>query len=241
MSVLNILVPMAGRGSRFRSAGFDVPKPLIPVSGQPMVEWALKPFRSLEADFKFIFVALREDLDSGLRNLLQDQGEIIELEEVKDGAVQSALAARDMINTNTPLLIANCDQYLEWDINEWMAHVSSYDAAVLAFRSVNPHHSYIATEGPLVVEVREKEVISDLAVAGVYFYKTGKLFVSGAQQLIESGNRTKGEFYISPIFNELLKMGNEVTYGEIANDKSHMLGTPEELQNFKDYLETGNK
>ena len=232
---------MAGRGSRFREAGFDKPKPMIEVCGRPMIDWALESFSNLSTKHRFIFVALESDLSSGLRQKLEDLGEIISLEGLKDGAVQSALSARHLIDSEQPLLLANCDQYIEWDVNAWLSELDDYDGAALAFRANNPHHSYLLAQGKDVTVVREKEVISDLAVAGVYYYASGHQFVDGADALIEANEKTNGEFFISPIFNQLLSKGLRITFGEIPREDCHMLGTPEELRAFEKLWEERQK
>ena len=239
MTSINVLIPMAGRGSRFREAGHALPKPMIPVAGKPMIEWAIDSLTGLRAEHRFIFVALEEDLRAGLSTLLEDKGEIVSLHQLREGAVQSALAARHLIESDHPLIIANCDQYIEWDINEWLDGSAGFDCSTVAFRSNNSHHSYLVTREKQVEVVREKEVVSDLAVAGMYFYRRGTLFTQGADSLIASDEKTNGEFYISPIFNQLIAEGATVTFTEIQRKDSHMLGTPEEVADFESLVKQG--
>ena len=237
--MINVLIPMAGRGSRFREAGFDLPKPLIPVAGKAMVDWALESVSGMGEDLRLIFVALEEDLDSGLYHHLRGLGDIVSIPELTDGAVQSALAARSLIENETPLVIANCDQYIDSDLSAWLVSSRGFDASVLTFNSTNAHHSYIKAKGSHVQEVREKEVISDLAVAGIYYYGRGSMFTEGADDLIKQRDMTNGEYYISPIFNILIQKGFSVTFSTIPRESSHMLGTPEELKLFEDRLKRG--
>lgn len=237
--MLNILMPMAGRGSRFRDAGFDLPKPMIPINGKPMVEWAAAPLVRISSNFRFIFVALEEDLGSGLGSVLSRLGEVVALKEMKEGAVQSALAARHLVDSKDPLLLANCDQFIDWELDSWLDFCRHDDGSVLTFTSSNPHHSYVEAEMGRVKRVKEKEVISNQAVAGLYWYKTGALFVKGAEMLVESQERTNGEYYVSPIFNHLISTGATVSHMEIPADRTHMLGTPEELSIFKKKINGG--
>lgn len=229
---INILVPMAGRGRRFREAGYVDPKPMISIAGRPMIDWSLESLSGLSSPHRFIFIALKEDLDSGLRKLLESRGEIVSIPDVTEGAVNTTLLASHLIEDETPLVIANCDQYLDWDFNLFLDSTDGFDCSVVVFESDNPHHSYIETSDTRVTRVREKEVISPLACGGVYFYRKGHDYLMGAKRLIEDQDRTNGEFYITPIFNKLIQAGRTVTYFKIENDKKHMLGTPEEVDVF---------
>lgn len=233
---INILVPMAGRGRRFREAGYVDPKPMISIAGRPMIDWSLESLSGLSSPHRFIFIALKEDLDSGLRKLLEPRGEIVSIPDVTEGAVNTTLLASHLIEDETPLVIANCDQYLDWDFNLFLDSTDGFDCSVVVFESDNPHHSYVETADTRVTRVREKEVISPLACGGVYFYRKGHDYLMGAKRLIEDEDRTNGEFYITPIFNKLIQAGRTVTYFKIENDKKHMLGTPEEVDVFLEKL-----
>ena len=230
--MLNVLVPMAGKGKRFRDAGYSQPKPMISIAGKPMIDWALKSLSGLTVAHRFIFVALEDDLNAGLEPLLANRGEIVSIPNVTEGAVNTTLCAESFIANHDPLVIANCDQYLEWDFQTFINTSNGFDCSVVVFESTNQHHSYVETSGNEIVKVREKEIISSLACGGVYFYRSGLDYLMGAKKLIESNDRTNGEFYITPIFNKLIELDKKITYYKIPNTDKHMLGTPEEVQDF---------
>jgi dTDP-glucose pyrophosphorylase len=232
---------MAGRGKRFRDAGYSQPKPMISIAGKPMIDWALKSLGGLTMPHRFIFIALEEDLNAGLETLLANRGEVVSISNVTEGAVNTTLLAEHFIANNDPLVIANCDQYLEWDFQEFIHATNGFDCSVVVFESENPHHSYVETRGNEIVKVKEKEIISPLACGGVYFYRSGLDYTVGARKLIESNDRTNGEFYITPIFNKLIEVNKKITYFKIPNTKKHMLGTPEEVQDFLLRVDEGVK
>ena len=230
--MLNVLVPMAGKGKRFRDAGYSQPKPMISIAGKPMIDWALKSLGGLTVPHRFIFIALEEDLNAGLGPLLTSRGEVVSIPNVTEGAVNTTLCAENFVANNDPLVIACCDQYLEWDFQSFINSANGFDCSVVVFESENPHHSFVETRGIEVVKVKEKEIISPLAVGGIYFYRSGLDYITGAKKLIESNDRTNGEFYLSPVFNKLIELNKKITYFKIPNTNKHMLGTPEEVQDF---------
>jgi dTDP-glucose pyrophosphorylase len=238
---LNILIPMAGKGKRFKAAGYVEPKPLIPIAGRLMIEWSLESLAGTGIDPNFIFVALQEDLDRGLRDTLGSKGKIVAVPEVTEGAVNTTLLASHLIDAEYPLVVANCDQFLEWNFREFLESSSGYDCSVVVFESDNPHHSFIEAIGPDVIRVKEKEVISTLAIGGIYFYRKASDYFLGASELLRNNDRTNGEFYITPIFNHLIKKGKKVTYFVIDNERKHMLGTPEEVRVFLEKMARGKE
>jgi len=230
---------MAGKGKRFKDAGFFQPKPMISIADRPMIDWALKSLRGLTAPHRFIFLVLEDDLKAGLEPLLASRGEIVSIPNVTEGAVNTTLYAEHLVANNDPLVIANCDQYLEWNFQKFIDSTQGFDCSVVVFESQNPHHSFVETKGIEVVKVKEKQIISPLAIGGIYFYRSGLDYITGAKKLIESNDRTNGEFYISPIFNKLIELDKKITYFKIPNTKKHMLGTPEEVRDFLAKVEEG--
>lgn len=237
--MINIVIPMAGRGQRFTEAGYDKPKPLIDVVGAPMIKRVIDSLTLKNYRYNFIFIALQEHLDQGLEEYLKDKGTIIPLNVVTEGAACTTLMALKHINNNSPLVIANCDQYLEWDFDSFISRSSGYDGSVVVFNSTNPHHSYTLVKKDLVVEVAEKVVISDKACAGIYYYDKGSDYINSTITMIAKNIRTNNEFYIAPAYNEMLKEGKRITIHEIDVNKKHMLGTPYELKIFLDKVENG--
>lgn len=221
-NVLNIVIPMAGRSSRF----YNVPKPLIPVNGVPMIERVIENLKP-KREHRFIFVCLKEH-QKGLEPLLSNLGHIIWIDDVTEGAACTVLKAKELINNNDPLLISDCDQLIDMDLNDY--YESKYDATPLVVESIDPAFSYVRLENGKVVESAEKKVISNISPCGKHLFKHGKYFVEAAEKMIKADKRTNNEFYVTPVYNEML----DKNIGIYKAEGWHDIGTP---QNLKDYLE----
>ena len=171
---MNVLIPMAGLGQRFQAAGYDKPKPLIDVFGRPMIERVIDSLRG--SDINYIFVAQQQHAEMGLEDFLNPVGSVVWLSELTEGAACTTLLAKEYINNDEELVIANCDQYMEWNFEDFLSHSKEFDGCLATFNSTNPHHSYAKTKGNLVTEVAEKIVISDKASAGIYYFKNGSQY-----------------------------------------------------------------
>ncbi len=233
--MLNIVIPMAGRGSRFVKAGYTVPKPLIDIYGHPMVEYVVKNVAPLE-DHRFIFICQKEhleqfDLEHTLRRIAPGC-EIIPIDYVTEGAACTVLLAEHLIDTSDPLMIANSDQYVDMDINRYNAAMGDRDGLIMTLPSSDPKWSYIRfdSEG-LVTLVREKEVISSEATVGIYNYARGRDFVFYAKKMIRKNLRVNNEFYVAPVYNEMIEDGLKIGYFNVG-DNMYGLGTPDDLNDF---------
>jgi len=233
---LNVLIPMAGEGSRFTTAGYTFPKPLIDVKGKPMIQVVVE---NLNMDANFIFVVRKEhrekyNLDSLLK-LIAPGCQIVETDGLTEGAACTALLAKDFIDNDSPLFFANSDQFVEWDSNEFMYKMNetNADGGIVSFTATHPKWSFAKiNENGLVTEVAEKNPISDIATVGYYWWKNGSDFVKYAEQMIDRGLRINNEFYVCPVFNEAIADKKEIR--TFNTDGMWGLGTPEDL---KYYLE----
>lgn len=236
---LNVLIPMAGAGSRFAEVGYTFPKPLIEVNKKPMIQVVVE---NLGLDAHYIFVVQKEhrskyNLDS-LLNMITPSCDIVEADGLTDGAACTALLAKDLINNDCPLFFANSDQYVEWDPVSFMYNMqeTNADGGIVCFNSVHPKWSYAETNDlGRVIRVAEKDPISNLATVGYYYWKRGSDFVKYAEQMIQKDIRVNGEFYVCPVFNEAIKDDKHIRI--FIADKMWGLGTPEDLEyyigNFK--------
>ena len=237
---LNVLIPMAGAGSRFEAAGYTFPKPLIDVEGKPMIQVVVD---NLNMDANYIYVvqkAHREkyNLDT-LLNLITPGCKIVETNGLTEGAACTALLAKEFINNDAPLFFANSDQFVEWDSNEFMYKMNETkaDGGIVTFKAIHPKWSFAKiNELGLVTEVAEKNPISDNATVGYYFWKQGSDFVKYAEEMIAKDIRVNNEFYVCPVFNQAIEAGKEIRTFNI--NKMWGLGTPEDL-NY--YLEHYNR
>jgi len=233
---LNVLIPMAGAGSRFQQAGYTFPKPLIEVKGKPMIQVVVE---NLNIKANFIYVVQKEhrekyNLDT-LLNLITPNCKIVEVDGITEGAACTALLAKEYIDSENPLFFANSDQFVEWDSNEFLYKMNetNADGGIVSFRATHPKWSFAKIdEQGLVTEVAEKNPISDIATVGYYYWKNGSDFVKYAEEMIEQDVRVNGEFYVCPVFNQAIADGKEIRTFDIP--KMWGLGTPEDL---KEYLE----
>jgi HAD superfamily hydrolase (TIGR01509 family) len=237
---LNVLIPMAGAGSRFQQAGYTFPKPLIDVQSKPMIQVVVD---NLNIEATYIYVVQKEhrakyNLDT-LLNLITPNCKIVEVDGLTEGAACTTLLAKEYINNDSPLVMANSDQFLEWDSNEFMYKMieQKADGGIVTFKATHPKWSFAKVdEYGYVMEVAEKNPISDIATVGVYYWAKGSDYVKYAEQMISKDIRTNGEFYTCPTFNEAIGDGKKIKTFNI--DKMWGLGTPEDL---KYYLENYKK
>jgi HAD superfamily hydrolase (TIGR01509 family) len=231
---MNVLIPMAGAGSRFAQAGYTFPKPLIEVNGKPMIQVVVE---NLNVDAHFIFLVQKEHYEKynlkQLLNLIAPNCDIIQVDGLTEGAACTTLLAKELIDNDEPLLMANSDQYVEWNSNEclYAFTADAIDGGIVTFKATHPKWSFakIGDDG-LVTEVAEKNPISDNATVGIYFWKKGSDYVKYAEQMIEKNIRTNNEFYVAPVFNEAIADKKKIRVKEIK--KMWGIGTPEDLNYF---------
>jgi HAD superfamily hydrolase (TIGR01509 family) len=231
---LNILIPMAGAGSRFENAGYTFPKPLIDINRKPMIQVVVD---NLNIEGNFIFIVQKKhrskyNLDA-LLNLVAPNCKIIEVDGITEGAACTTLLAKDFIDDNNPLIIANSDQYIEWDSTEFMYKMNENDcdAGIVTFNSTHPKWSFVKIKDDgFVGEVAEKKPISNIATAGIYYWKRGSDYVKYAEEMINENIKINNEFYVCPVFNQAIRDNLKIKTYNI--DKMWGLGTPEDLNLF---------
>ena len=231
---MNILIPMAGAGSRFKNAGYDLPKPLIDIRGKPMIQHVVE---NLNVEGQYIFIVQKEhrqlyDLDNILKKISKNC-KIIETDRLTEGAACTTLLAKEYINTNDPLFISNSDHFFEWNAKNFFNEClhNEIDGNITVFNNTDPKWSFVKlNENGHVIEVAEKKVISDIATAGIYFWKKGSQYVKYSEQMINKNIRVNNEFYVCPVFNEAIQDGKKIKTYNI--EKMWGLGTPEDLQYF---------
>lgn len=229
----NILIPMAGNGSRFFNAGYKDPKPLIDVNGKPMIQRVVE---NIGIPGNYIFMVQAEhykkyNLEKVLTSL-SPGCKIVQVDGVTDGAARTALLAKQHIDNQRPLVIANSDQLLDWDSSEFMSQLLEIgaDGNMALFLANEDKWSYAKIKNNRIIEVAEKVVISNNASTGVYGWSKGSDYVRYAEQMIEKNIRVNNEFYICPVYNEAIK-DNKIILPMFV-DSMHGLGTPEDLDKF---------
>ena len=233
---LNVLIPMAGAGSRFEQAGYTFPKPLIEVKNKPMIQVVVD---NLNIKANYIYIVQKKhrekyNLDT-LLNLLTPECKIVEVDGLTEGAACTVLLAKEFIDNDAPLFFANSDQFVEWDSNEFMYKMNETDAdgGIVTFEATHPKWSFAKIDDKgLVTEVAEKNPISNIATVGYYYWKHGSDFVKYAEQMIDKNIRVNNEFYVCPVFNEAVGDNKQIRTFNVEGMWG--LGTPEDL---KYYLE----
>ena len=233
---MNILIPMAGAGSRFQQAGYTFPKPLIEVNNKPMIQVVVE---NLNIDANYIYVVQKShrekyNLDTML-NLVTPGCKIVEVDILTEGAACTALLSKEYIDNESPLFFANSDQFVEWDSNEFMYKMqeSDCDGGIVTFKATHPKWSFAKIDdNGFVTEVAEKNPISDNATVGFYYWKHGSDFVKYAEKMIDRNIRVNNEFYVCPVYNQAIEDFKKIRIFE--SEKMWGLGTPEDL---KFYLE----
>ena len=238
--MLNIVIPMAGAGSRFVNAGYKTPKPLILVGNHPMIQVVINNLRP-KSNHRFIFICqTSHNLAYNLNEKLKEWAPasiVIGIDGVTEGAACTVLAARSFINTQDPLMIANSDQWINADIDKYLDSMTSLqlDGYIMAMQANDPKWSFVQFDKTGLVErVVEKEVISDVATVGIYNFRAGSDFVAAAERMIKNNVRVNGEFYVAPVYNEMIAAGFKVGAYNIGPVGRGMygLGTPEDLNAF---------
>lgn len=230
---LNILIPMAGAGSRFEKAGYKKPKPLIDIDGLPMIQQVIK---NLNAKCNYIFIVQKEHvekyaIDTLLRNICENC-KIIIIDGITSGAAETVLRAKEFINNSNPLLIVNSDNLIEWDSVRTLSSFENknIDGAILTINAEGNKWSYAKVENDYVTEVAEKIQISNNATTGHYYWKHGCDFVNSAEDMIQKDIRFNNEYYVAPVYNQAIIKDKKIIISEV--EKFWSVGTPEDLDYF---------
>ena len=238
-SLPNILIPMAGSGSRFFNAGYKDPKPLIDVDGKPMIQRVVE---NIGIPGHYIFIVQAEHykkykLENALTSLVSGC-KIIQVDGITDGAARTALLATEYINNSNPLVIANSDQLLEWDNSKFISQLLEVgsDGNLSLFLANEDKWSYAKIQNNRIIEVAEKVVISNNASTGIYGWAKGSDYVKYAEQMIEKNIRVNNEFYICPVYNEAIQDNKRIL--PMFVDRMYGLGTPEDLESYISTLNT---
>jgi NDP-sugar pyrophosphorylase family protein len=236
--MIQIVVPMGGEGRAFAERGYTFPKPLVEVAGQPLVEIVVNNLKPSCAH-QFVFVCRQEHIEKfalgDVLNLIAPGCRIVPMGKPTAGALCSVLLGLEYLQHEDELLVANADQWIDAPIDSFLkaARDSNWDGALVTFPNTHPRWSYARTENDLVVAVAEKQPISRNATAGLYYFRRGIDFVRGAERRLLKNATFSGEYYVAPVYNELILSGKRVGIFPIEAAQMHGLGTPEEVERFQ--------
>ena len=233
----NIVIPMAGLGTRFEEKGYTDKKPFIDVNGKPMIQRVIENLDiEFDSKYEFILICLREDYDRYDFSIFDDiigheNWEVICLPKLTEGAAQTLLSAESYINTDIPMLSLNSDQLVEWGNEDIFREFEKSDGGIPCFFGEGNVWSYakVGDDG-FVTEDAEKVQISKYATAGYYYWSKGSDYVKYAKQMIEDNSRTNNEFYVAPVYNWAIKDGKKIVISMV--EKMYELGTPEYLERY---------
>lgn len=240
--MLNIVIPMAGRGSRFSEAGYSIPKPLIQIQGKHMIEGVIDNIKPSSIDCRFIFICQMEhikefDIEKKLKQ--KEPGSIvIPINYVTEGAACTVLLAEEHIDNESPLMIANSDQWIDLDIDDYINFQinNKLDGLIMTMEASDPKWSYVklSDSKEKVTYVVEKKVVSNEATVGIYNFSSGSDFCKHARLMIENDDRVNGEFYVAPVYNSFIESNKNIGIYNIGSESKGMygIGTPEDLEYF---------
>jgi NDP-sugar pyrophosphorylase family protein len=235
--MIHIVVPLGGEGKRFAERGYSFPKPLVEIVGKPMIEVVVHNLTPTESH-QFIFVCRQEHLErfalSEVLVLIAPESEIVSIRNPTAGALCSVLLGMEYLQHDEELLVANADQYVDVTIDEFLtaARGGMWDGYLMTFPATHPKWSYAKVEDDAVVAVAEKRPISRNATVGLYYFRSGRDFLAAAERMLLKNATVGGEFYVAPLYNELILMGKRIGIYPIAREQMHSLGTPEDVENF---------
>lgn len=232
---MNILIPAAGRGTRFKGH-YDQPKNLIDVKGEPMLVAAARSLGLDHPDNKFIFL-LPEDMmndthkELGTRLVDEFPGcTVLIVVGHTEGAAQTAIQAVQYIENDEELLIANCDQIMNWKPklrDEVFEKLREHDAGIITIESDDPKHSYLDLISGTIFE---KEVQpGNMALTGLHYFKRGRDFLIATRLMMQSGIKSQGEYYIGPVYNWFQ---GDAGFYQIMPDDISFIGTPKDLAEY---------
>ena len=236
---VQVVIPAAGQGSRFSKAGWKKPKPFIDINGRPMLDHVISNVMPKQnASCSLILRSEHKDTYSLQINQISDHNniEVSYIDCLTEGTVCTVLQVSEKF-IKTSLLIANSDQWVDFDVNEFIKDAISrnLDGSILVFDepSLDPKWSYVSLdENELVSEVAEKKPISNLATVGIYYFKSGQNFVNAASLMMAKNERVNNEFYTCPVYNYMIKSGLKIGIFKVQKDEMWGLGTPDDLNRY---------
>ena len=234
---MNVVIPMAGRGSRFAEHGVEIPKPLIPVCGKPMFAWALESLEDVTYQ-RVVFVTLAEhadryDVEAVIRRHVGSAAEVLVIDEVTEGQLCTVLAAREHLDADEGVLIASADTYVRSDLGRDIRNRASDCRGVISVACMpGDRWSFARVDGDgKVVQVAEKKRISPHASTGLYYFSSGREFLAVAEEMIRREEKTRDEYYVIPVYQTYIERGWPVELSH-AHEMVDM-GTPATLAAFE--------
>lgn len=233
---MNIIIPLGGLGKRFADEGFTDPKPLIAIEGIPMILWAIN---SLGIKGKYIFILRKSEGSDKIKVVLEENVPnciIKEIDYLTEGPASTCLLVKEYIDNEQELIIANCDQIMWWNGDYFLnaARHKDYDGMIVTYYANTAKNSYARIDRTgYVQEIKEKEIISNISLNGIHYWKHGKDFISSTESMIANNDRAiNGEFYIGPSYNYMIKTNKKIGIFHIPECQHNAVGTPDDLREY---------
>ena len=243
---MKVIISMAGLGNRFKERGFNTPKHLIKIKDKTLIEMAIE---TLNMDCEYIFIIRKEENkdNTDLINLLNKVKKctIIEIDYLTEGPASSAYLAKELLDPEEELIITNSDQILEWDSEYFLNECIKYDCCVLTYSSSNPKNSFILlnkdnnnsnNNSNNIIQIVEKQVVSDIALVGLHYFKKSKYFIENYEDIYSRKEKTNNEYYLSNVCNNMIKYYKVGHVLLKENEKYHSTGTPEDYFKYLNYI-----
>ena len=237
---MNIIITMAGLGSRFKKVGYEVPKYMIEVNGKNLFQWSMSSLSDFnkQDNVKYIFIARKENnsrqfiLDEMNKNNITDV-HVIEIDESTDGQATTALLAKEYWNEDEEMIVYNIDTYVEEGTMKY-SDIQG-EGFIPCFNAEGDHWSFVKLDNDgNAIEVREKQRISNNCTVGLYYFKNCRLYEKLYNDYYKDNTYLeKNEKYIAPLYNHMIKLGMNVRISNLPSEKVHVLGTPEEVEKFR--------
>jgi NDP-sugar pyrophosphorylase family protein len=245
--MLQIIIPLGGKAARFQERGYTFPKPLVEIGSRSMIEVVLENLAPPKPH-QYTFICRKEHLAQfylgDMLRLLAPNPRIIPLEQETAGALCSVLLAIDELDLDEEILIANGDQFIASGLEGFYkaCRKPGIDGCILTFTATHPRWSFVKTdESGFVTATAEKKPISKQATVGIYYFRKARDLVEGAEKMIVKGLTTSGQFFVCPVFNELVLAGKKITTHHLPDGSMHSLGTPEDLDLFLKEFGAGHR
>lgn len=237
---IQLVLPMAGRGTRFKESGYKITKPLLPVHGIPMFKIVLANLLSEHVKKVVIISQVELNLKSQIEEIqknIEIEFNLIEIDYTTEGPASTVKLAKQFIDLDLPVVTANTDQYLNTEIDNFYDDLihNSLSGSILTMEDNDPKWSFVKLDNKgKVMDVQEKQVISKFATVGIYGFKKGKLLFDSIEKMVNEENKVNGEYYIAPLYNYLIKEGHRINslFTGTVNEIMFGMGIPEDYEEF---------
>jgi dTDP-glucose pyrophosphorylase len=241
---MNILLLMSGGGDAFREAGYPYPKNLVEIDGLPLVQRVVENLSLLQESQNHLIALVQKEENrryhtGEVLGLLAKGCTVLEVPAPTAGAACSALLAVEHIDNDEPLVIFNGDQVIDVDLRPLIGQFveRDLDGGIIVFQAVHPRWSYVrCNDEGFVIETAEKRPISNLATAGIYYFKRGADFVTAAKEMIRKDAAVEGNFFVCPSYNEMILRQAKIGVATIPRQAYFSLANPKGVEAYEHYL-----